>query len=314
MNDQQPPDDPLARAARALRDAAEVRTSGPATQRGQILARAHANQQSAERRAAVGMALSAVLVTSTAIAAATGNLPKVVAVVQRAVGLAPAESLVPQVPAQDDAPAVRKVKIGRPVAELPGPEPVADAQPAPAPEPPAAPELPAAPPPQPEEPQATTAPQSPPPELARAPKPRLAPEGARRLEPEPKPAAGAPAPEPAAGPNEPPALAAPPEPPAAAPAPSPPDETLVLFRSAQALQFRDKAYAKALAGWEAYLRAAPGGALAPEARWNRAVCLLRLGRKPEARIALEPFAQGMEGGYRQAEAARLIAALQEGAP
>ncbi len=305
MNDQLPPDDALARAARALRDASEARTGGSPSQRGQILARAHANQQSAERRAAVGMALSAVLVTSTAIAAATGNLPKVVAVVQRAVGLAPAEAPVTAYPdAEPASGSSRKLKVARPLADAPVVEPVADAAPGPVLEPPAVPEPPAVAPP------APPAPEPPAAEVVRAPKPRPSAEVARKPEAPPQ----APASEPSPSPNDAPPAAAQPAPPAAAPAPPLPDETLVLFRSAQALQFRDKAYGKALAGWEAYLRAAPAGALAPEARWNRAVCLLRLGRKPEARIALEPFAQGMEGGYRQAEAAKLIAAMQEGEP
>ena len=78
-----------------------------------------------------------------------------------------------------------------------------------------------------------------------------------------------------------------------------------LYRLAHEAHFADHDYARALAGWEAYLKAAPGGRLATEARYNRAICLLRLGRDEEARRALTPFASGMMG-YRQTEARELL--------
>jgi len=53
------------------------------------------------------------------------------------------------------------------------------------------------------------------------------------------------------------------------------------------------------------LRSAPNGRFATEARYNRAICLLRLGRDGEARQALEPFASG-KMGYRQNEARQLL--------
>jgi hypothetical protein len=64
-----------------------------------------------------------------------------------------------------------------------------------------------------------------------------------------------------------------------------------------------------LRGWDAYLSAAPRGRFAPEARYNRALTLIRLGRRDEAREALRPFAEGAHGDYRRDEAARLIDAL-----
>lgn len=79
-----------------------------------------------------------------------------------------------------------------------------------------------------------------------------------------------------------------------------------LYRLAHEAHFKSHDYARALAGWDAYLRAAPGGRLATEARYNRALCLLRLGRDAEARRALEPFASGFMGGYRQSEARQLL--------
>jgi len=78
-----------------------------------------------------------------------------------------------------------------------------------------------------------------------------------------------------------------------------------LYRLAHDAHFKSHDYARALSAWEAYLRAAPGGRLATEARYNRAICLLRLGRDAEARRALQPFATGMLG-YRQSEAQQLL--------
>jgi hypothetical protein len=78
-----------------------------------------------------------------------------------------------------------------------------------------------------------------------------------------------------------------------------------LYRLAHEAHFASHDYARALAGWDAYLRAAPNGRLATEARYNRAICLLRLGRDTDARQALEPFASG-KIGYRQNEARQLL--------
>ncbi len=65
----------------------------------------------------------------------------------------------------------------------------------------------------------------------------------------------------------------------------------------------------ALAGWNQYLRRYPHGAFAPEARYNRALALLRLGRIDAAVTALRPFASGAFGAYRRGEANALIAAV-----
>jgi TolA-binding protein len=86
---------------------------------------------------------------------------------------------------------------------------------------------------------------------------------------------------------------------------------LALYRSAHRLHFVDHDYAGAVAAWDEYLRAVPRGPLVVEARYNRAIALVRLGRDTEARDALEPFAHGrVEGGYRQAEANALLDALE----
>jgi hypothetical protein len=98
-------------------------------------------------------------------------------------------------------------------------------------------------------------------------------------------------------------------PPSAKPAPSSSaafqDTDGDLYRLAHEAHFASHDYARALQGWDAYLRAAPSGRLATEARYNRAICLLRLGRDEEARRALQPFATGMIG-YRQSEARQLL--------
>jgi len=109
-----------------------------------------------------------------------------------------------------------------------------------------------------------------------------------------------------------PARAEPRAPAKAAPAPSSSasfqDTDGDLYRLAHEAHFVSHDYARALAGWDAYLKAAPGGRLATEARYNRAICLLRLGRDDEARRALQPFASGMIG-YRQTEARELLEEL-----
>ncbi|HYQ41311.1 MAG TPA: hypothetical protein VER11_05075 [Polyangiaceae bacterium] len=88
-----------------------------------------------------------------------------------------------------------------------------------------------------------------------------------------------------------------------------PDPTLSLYRVAHAAHFVDRDPARALAAWDAYLSAAPSGQFAPEARYNRALSLVRLGRNQEARSALEPFANGAYGAYRKAEASALLERL-----
>jgi hypothetical protein len=78
-----------------------------------------------------------------------------------------------------------------------------------------------------------------------------------------------------------------------------------LYRLAHEAHFTSHDYARALLAWDAYLQAAPHGRLATEARYNRAICLVRLGRNAEARQALAPFAAG-QLGYRQLEASQLL--------
>jgi hypothetical protein len=92
-------------------------------------------------------------------------------------------------------------------------------------------------------------------------------------------------------------------------APAAESAELALFRRAQALHVARDPHA--LAAWDAYLRVAGHGVLAPEARYNRALCLIRAGRTAEARAALLPFANGELGAYRRDEARALLAELPQ---
>jgi len=133
------------------------------------------------------------------------------------------------------------------------------------------------------------------------------------LDPAPEPAVLAPSLDPQPAPAAPIAVLVPPSahPSASASASAlvraePPDPNLALYRVAHAAHFIDRDPARALTAWNAYLSAAPKGEFAPEARYNRALCLVRLGRVAEAKGALEPFANGAYGGYRKAEARALL--------
>lgn len=92
---------------------------------------------------------------------------------------------------------------------------------------------------------------------------------------------------------------------------APPAESaeLALFRRAQKLHTaKDRG---AIAAWDDFLRVAPNSPLATEARYNRALSLIRAGRSDDARKALAPFARGDMSGYRQREATELIDALND---
>jgi tetratricopeptide (TPR) repeat protein len=99
-------------------------------------------------------------------------------------------------------------------------------------------------------------------------------------------------------------------------APAPPASSdgarlaLQAYRDAEHLQFDLKDYAGALDGWERYLRLAGDSPLAVDARYDRGLCLMHLGRKDEARAALAPFAAASPGSYRQAEAQSFLDALR----
>ncbi len=101
----------------------------------------------------------------------------------------------------------------------------------------------------------------------------------------------------------------------AAPAPAAgPSSPLAVFHRAHQLHFHRQNAGAALAAWEHYLQVDPEGPLVLEARYNRALCLVRLGRTAEASAALLPFADGTLAHYRQAEARALVQSLAGAIP
>lgn len=97
-------------------------------------------------------------------------------------------------------------------------------------------------------------------------------------------------------------------------APSEADRQLEAYRVAHRTHFDGGDPAAALAAWDRYLADFPAGSFATDARFNRALCLVRLGRAIEARAALEPFANAASGSYRQAEASALLHGLAGATP
>ena len=84
-----------------------------------------------------------------------------------------------------------------------------------------------------------------------------------------------------------------------------------LYRRGHRAHFKEGNPARALEAYDAYLKQQPGGRFAVDARYNRALCLVRLGRHEEARKALAPFANGEFGDYRKEDAQRLLDALNQ---
>lgn len=260
-------DDLLERAARAARHSADATEVGPAQGRAQVIEAVLARRRAEARRLAVSVPLAVLLVTSTAIAAATGTLPKVWRVLQD-VGAQPLPS-APPLKAPAPVRAHRAVPQRElPLPDLPAPMPQVQPEPAPAEEPPTA---------------ADTAPES----VEQAATPSLAPivqaQPALRAQHHVQ---------------APPRLR-----PLAA------KDPLELFRQARRIHASEHDWPRALAAWQAYLDAAPDGELVPDAQWHVAICLARVGRAAAARVALEPFARGEHGEYRQAQARDLMEAL-----
>ena len=97
------------------------------------------------------------------------------------------------------------------------------------------------------------------------------------------------------------------------PSPSEADDE-ALYTRAHRLHFVDHDPGAALAAWDTYLHALPRGRFALESRYNRALCLVRLGRRGEAAAALDSFAKGVHDGYRQTEARALLEAMGSAPP
>lgn len=108
--------------------------------------------------------------------------------------------------------------------------------------------------------------------------------------------------------------------PVATPEPEPTTPTTAEVPDALAVDARDfkTAYrvhsardaSQSVRAWDTYLAAHPTGRFVPEARYARAMSLVRAGRRSDARAALQPFAAAPAGSYRQADAARVLRALE----
>jgi hypothetical protein len=145
--------------------------------------------------------------------------------------------------------------------------------------------------------------------LAPAPAPVSVPTPAPASVPTPAPVSAPTAvrpPAPASAPTSTPALpsASTPEP-ASALGPSEAD----VYSRAHHLHFGSGNPASALAAWDDYLRRYPDGRFAPDARYNRAIDLLKMKRYAEARVSLQPFADGAYGSYHRDDARELLRSI-----
>jgi hypothetical protein len=82
-----------------------------------------------------------------------------------------------------------------------------------------------------------------------------------------------------------------------------------MYVHAHRLHFDGANPAAALSAWDDYLRSLPDGRFVPEARFNRAIDLVKLQRYPEARQSLVPFANGAYGAYHRDEAVALLRSI-----
>ncbi|MGK4004091.1 hypothetical protein WMF31_15765 [Sorangium sp. So ce1036] len=279
-------DDVLREATRALREEADASRARPGETRARVMRSLRAQRARRLTTVRVVVPLAAVLVGSVAWASAARWFPGAWHDLASQLGLSAADP--PDIP-----PAPPSARRG-PRSEAPAPPEAPPQSEAPAlPEAPPQSEAPALPeaPPQSEAPAPSA-----PPVSARAPR--------RAAVPPPSPTARA-APDDAELSSAP----SPADDPQAAPAAPVGPDAHALYQAAHRAHFVDRDPAAALAAWDTYLAAAPRGRFAVEAQYNRALCLVRLGRAAEARRALEPFARGAFGGYRQTESRSLLEAL-----
>lgn len=262
-------DDLLKRASAALREETAGADEGARFTRARVMASLQQSQVRRRSRLAVLLPLAACFAAATAFGMVNGQVPAFVRSVSHTLGFGEAP---------EPAPARRN-----PPAALPAPSPAPSAALAP----PA------------ELPLPVEAPTSPVEAPTLAPRTEVSPRPRERSAPL---AASAPVK------VEPPRSSAP-----SAPAPSAlgdvSDRAHELYRVAHRTHFVDHDFVSALRAWDAYLDAAPDGRFVLEARYNRALCLVRLGRTTEAREALAPFASGKFAGYRQEAARALIDAM-----
>jgi TolA-binding protein len=103
------------------------------------------------------------------------------------------------------------------------------------------------------------------------------------------------------------ASAAPPaEPPSTTPPANGAASDSDVYARAHRLHFDGSDPAAALSALDDYLVRFPDGRFAPDARYNRAIDLLKLRRYAAARAALQPFADGAFGGYHRDDARAIL--------
>lgn len=282
-------DDVLREAARALRDEADASRARRDETRARVMRSLKAQRARRLTTVRVAVPLAAVLVGSAAWASAARWFPDAWNDIASQLGVSVADP--PDAPPAP--PTSRALRSPRRASDADAPAPP-ELDPAAPPEPSVA-EL-APPAPLPAPPLAPTAPPEVAPAPRRAPVVAVAPP-ARSSSSAPSAASSTKAARPPAG--DPQAIQRP---------PAGPDAD-ALYQAAHRAHFVDRNPAAALAAWNDYLAAAPRGRFAVEAQYNRALCLVRLGRTDEARRALEPFAQGAFGGYRQTESRSLLDAM-----
>jgi hypothetical protein len=107
-----------------------------------------------------------------------------------------------------------------------------------------------------------------------------------------------------------PAEEPPQEPAKPAPKPNSSSDELALYGRAHDLHFHGNDTGKALSAWSLYLTKFPQGQLAPEARYNRAICLFRLGRVEDAKVALSELAASAPAAHQRTQAKRLLQRLE----
>jgi hypothetical protein len=273
-------DDLLRRASSALREETADATDGARFTRARVMASLQQSQVRRRSRLAVLLPLAACFAAASAFGMVDGRVPALVRSVTQSLGFGNVPSEAPAAPAR------KKPIQGRPAASPTASSVAAPLEPMPEPATELAPAEPAS-----STPKASTTTAAP-----AAPKaPRnagLAMSAQSSVAPhvEPERSASEPA-NPALGDVS--------------------DRAHELYRVAHRSHFVDHDFVAALRAWDAYLEAAPNGRFVLEARYNRALCLIRVGRRNEARDALTPFANGQFGSYRQGEARALIDATGE---